>query len=151
MKVRRIIQELAAGIALLAVFGFLFFRSCFTSEAEWYGGIPAPLLGDWVLMEAEDATVVRLEMSPRTITLYFDDERGRRQCPVVTVSFLGFEYVIFCGDTNVSHIADFRYSIYLYDSTFIDLGELVATGTTTYPSVGDDDFRYSLGTFAPPE
>lgn len=143
MKARRIIKELAVGIALFAVLGFLFFRSCFTSEADWYEEIPNPLVGAWVLKEAEDTTVLRIEMSPTAISLYFNDYRERHQCPVSTVSFLGVEYVIFCGDTNVTHITDFRYSIYLYDSTLIELGEIVATG------FNNDLARFPVGVFTP--
>ena len=72
---------------------------------------------------------------------YNSPENGIETYPILKVSKTGNHIIIFCGDKNENHIADFRYEMFWGADNYLYISVIVATG------YNNEDRKFEIGKF----
>ena len=123
--------------------------SC-SPQVEWRDTPPSQLLGTWIEQSDEVGAGLELadtvQVTSSTVILseyYEDDSPHRTTCaPIRRVSNTSRTYVVFCGPTSESHIAETRLQFALNEGEYAgQISKVVPTG------VNQDVGFFPLGHF----
>lgn len=82
-----------------------------------------------------------IEISENTLKHVIPENEWSKTRPILRVSKRGNQIVIFCGQQNANHIADFRYELVWGADNYLYISEIVGTGYNN-----EDDY-FPIGKF----
>lgn len=114
-------------------------------STEWQDFPPKEFQGkftqvsDGIIQGYENPVII--EISENIFQYNSLEDEVKRTYPILKVSKKGHSIVIFCGDKNENHIANFRYEMFWGKDNYLHISEIVATG------YNNEDGEFEVGKF----